>query len=214
MNDARPSKRLRQMRATPLISGLALAAAGALFALSAEAGEVYQWVDEDGVVHITNRPPPGKLANAKKKASRPAKAKSAPRLTHPRDPKYEEHIEEAAEYYKVPAALVKAVIAAESNFDPGAVSHKGAMGLMQLIAPTAEEMYVTDPYDPRQNIHGGVRYLRYLANLFEGDLVKVIAAYNAGPERVIKAGGVPRIAETEQYVKRVLRFYYAYKGSS
>lgn len=202
------------MRAkTSILLALILVAAP----VAGQAGEIYSWTDQDGVVHLTNKPrktarQPRAAPAQPQKREVVASASAAPRLTSPRDPKFEEHIEEAAAYYKVPVELVKAIIAAESNYDPIALSHAGAMGLMQLIPGTADEMYVNDPYDPRQNIHGGVRYLRYLANMFNGDLVKVIAAYNAGPDKVIKARGVPRIAETQTYVKRVLKFYYAYKG--
>ena len=101
----------------------------------------------------------------------------------------------------------------ESNFDHRAVSEKGAMGLMQLMPGTAKEMYVSDAWDPSQNIEGGARYLRILANQYQGDLVKTLAAYNAGPEAVRRAGGeVPNIPETREYVRKVVALYEAYKA--
>ncbi len=101
---------------------------------------------------------------------------------------------------------------AESNFDPNAVSPKGACGLMQLMPATATEMYVKDIFDEKENIEGGVRYLRVLANQFDGDMVKMIAAYNAGPDAVRKYGGeMPPYEETQEYVRKVLQLYYHYK---
>ncbi len=127
-------------------------------------------------------------------------------------------IAESATLYRIPTALVKAVIAAESNYNPWAVSSRGAIGLMQLMPKTARDMYVDDPYDPVQNIQGGVRYLRVLVNRYDGDLVKVIAAYNAGPELVDRASrdgslGVPAIPETQDYVRKVLRNYQDLRGN-
>lgn len=128
-------------------------------------------------------------------------------------PELDEAIEAAAIKYRVPVALVWAVIHAESAFDPSAVSHVGASGLMQLMPGTAREMYVLDVFEPRQNIEGGTRYLRLLANEFDGDMVKMLAAYNAGPEAVRRHGGrVPPFAETQAYVRKVLALYFQYKA--
>lgn len=191
-----------------------VAAAVLLAAPFAHAGEaqVRKWVDEDGVVHIEARIGPTKEAVAKA-----ARLDVKPRATRARTKVHETndwdlHIFEAAGKYKIPHELVRAVIVTESNFDPMAVSHAGARGLMQLMPRTAREMYVEDMHDPVDNIHGGTRYLRILANMFDGDLVKTIAAYNAGPEAVKRAKGIPRIQETQDYVRKVLRLYRIYKG--
>ena len=120
---------------------------------------------------------------------------------------YREQIRRAASRYKLSEELLHAVMAVESGFRPDAVSSKGAMGLMQLMPGTAKDMYVRDAMSPEQNIEGGARYLRVLANRYDGDLVKTLAAYNAGPEAVDRARGVPRYAETQEYVDRVLRIY-------
>ncbi len=122
-------------------------------------------------------------------------------------------IAESASFYKIPQALVKAVIATESNYNPSAVSERGAIGLMQLMPQTAKEMYVDDPFDPVQNIYGGTRYLRVLVNQFDGDLVKVVAAYNAGPDTVrrLTTNPVPNIPETQEYVRRVLSNYQTFR---
>jgi len=104
-------------------------------------------------------------------------------------------------------------MAVESNFDHRAISEKGAVGLMQLMPDTAREMYVADAYEPSQNIEGGARYLRILANQFQGDLVKTLAAYNAGPDAVRRAGDtVPDIPETREYVRKVVALYQAYRA--
>ena len=105
---------------------------------------------------------------------------------------------------------MKAVVAAESSFEPAAVSPAGAQGLMQLMPATAREMKVRDAFDPRANIFGGCRYLRLMANRFAGDVRLTAAAYNAGSEAVERAKGVPPFDETETYVKRVLKLYHHY----
>jgi soluble lytic murein transglycosylase-like protein len=120
---------------------------------------------------------------------------------------YREHVRRAAEKYKLSEELLHAVMAVESGFRPGAVSEKGAIGLMQLMPATARDMYVQDVWSPEENIDGGARYLRILANRYEGDLVKTLAAYNAGPEAVKRAGGVPSYPETQEYVSKVLAIY-------
>ena len=116
-------------------------------------------------------------------------------------------VEQTATKYQVDPNLVKAVIRAESGFDAKAVSSKGAMGLMQLIPATAQRFGVANPFDPKQNIDGGVNYLKYLLDLFGGDLNLSLAAYNAGEHTVQRSGGIPAIAETQNYVRKVTSFY-------
>jgi soluble lytic murein transglycosylase-like protein len=122
-------------------------------------------------------------------------------------PPYRELVEAAAARYKVDADLVTSVIAAESNFDPKAVSPKNARGLMQLLPETAAAMGVLDIFDPQENIDAGTHYLRDLLQQYNGDLVLALAAYNAGPDKVQKYGRVPPIAETISYVRRVKKNY-------
>ena len=122
---------------------------------------------------------------------------------------YDGFIREAAARYRIPVDFVKAVIRVESAFKYTAVSSAGAMGLMQLMPRTARAMGVVDAYDPRQNIFGGTRLLRYLANKHQGDLVRVLSAYHAGSGAVAKKGGIP-FEGTEGYVRAVLKHYYAY----
>jgi soluble lytic murein transglycosylase-like protein len=113
-------------------------------------------------------------------------------------------IGEMSSKYAVPDWVVRNVIRQESGGNPNATSPVGAQGLMQLMPGTAAGLGVTNAYDPRQNVEGGVKYLKQLMEQFGGDLTKTVAAYNAGPGAVMKYGGVPPYAETQTYVKRVL----------
>ncbi len=120
---------------------------------------------------------------------------------------YDTIIKDASEIYGVDPYLIKAVIKTESNFNPYALSHKGACGLMQLIPATAKRFGVSDIYDPRSNIYGGTKYLNYLMDFFNGDLRLVLAGYNAGENAVVKYNNqIPPYKETKNYVKKVLKF--------
>jgi soluble lytic murein transglycosylase-like protein len=189
-----------------------------LLATSAWAGGIYKYVEPDGTVVYTNVPPgKDRIAHARRIEGefRPAPAPTAPAKVSDTTKKalseLDEIIGQAAIKYKMPVNLVRAVMHAESAFDPTAISPVGASGLMQLMPETAREMYVKDIFDVRENIEGGTRYLRVLANEFSGDMVKIVAAYNAGPEAVRKYGGVPPFAETQAYVKKVIALYFQYK---
>ena len=188
----------------------------ALFALPIRA-ETYSFTDENGVVHFTNVPTdkryqPVDSSGKKKSKKRKTRKKHRSKLYRPRNvSKYDEYIREASKRFNIPMPLIRAVVAVESNFDPTAVSHAGAQGLMQLMPKTAEEMGVDDPFDPRKNILGGTRYLRMLANAFDGDLVLTLAGYNAGHRAVSRYMDIPPFTETQRYVRRVLRLYYHYK---
>ncbi len=124
--------------------------------------------------------------------------------------KFDEIIEEASQRYNIPKELIKAVIKAESNFNPFAISPKNAIGLMQLLPSTAKEMGVEDIFDPYQNIMGGTKYLRTLLDKYNNNLFLALASYNAGPGRVDSSGGIPRIEETKDYIERVIRYYKEY----
>ncbi|BDG02440.1 lytic transglycosylase domain-containing protein [Anaeromyxobacter oryzae] len=199
---------------------LTLVVAGLLVsARAARAGELYSYVDDDGVMHFSNAPTDARYRKLGKKATAggvyraTAQARALPLPRAGAQDRYVEHIRAAAAKYRIPEALLLAVMAVESNFDHRAVSEKGAVGLMQLMPGTAKDMYVADAYEPAQNIEGGARYLRILANMYDGDLVRTLAAYNAGPDAVRRAGGeVPDIPETREYVRKVVALYEAYKA--
>lgn len=129
----------------------------------------------------------------------------------PHTVKYAEEINEAANVHNVNPALIAAVIHAESNFKPFARSHVGAQGLMQIMPATQRHLGCRNGFDPRQNIYAGSKYLKELLGTFRGNLVKTIAAYNAGPGAVKKFAGVPPYSETRGYVKKVLSYYKQYQ---
>jgi hypothetical protein len=204
------------------VRGLRLAVLGLVLLLPAvAAADIYRYVDAAGVEHYTNIQPrtrgwqrvlrtgnaaPGRVRSGT--GARVLGGSDAERLR-----RYDAHIREAALLYVLPQEFIRAVMRVESNFYPEAVSHKGAMGLMQLMPATAASMGVLDPFDARQNILGGARFLRVLANNLGGDLVLTIAAYNAGEGAVRKYGGIPPYAETRRYVQRVLTHYYAFRAT-
>lgn len=115
-------------------------------------------------------------------------------------------IEKASLKYNIPFKLIKSIIKQESNFNPKAVSPKGAKGLMQIMPETAELLGINDVFNPEENIFGGVRYLKMLLDKFNGDYIKALAAYNAGPEIVEKYNGIPDFKETQNYVKNILNY--------
>ena len=183
----------------------------ALLALPAAArSPLHTWTDKDGVFHVEDVPPSRARAAARKTAEAQvnvAPSRRGERWWEKRSDAPPDEIDRAAALYNVPAELVRAVIWAESAGDAAAISRAGAIGLMQLMPRTAGDMYVEDPVDPAQNIMGGTRYIRWLANQFKGDMLLTLAAYNAGPEAVRKYGGVPPFDETRQYVRRVVAYY-------
>jgi len=130
---------------------------------------------------------------------------------HKKDHLFHPIILKAAIRYEIDPALVKAIIMAESGYNPNAVSKRGAKGLMQLMPDTAEALGVEDIFNPRQNISGGVRYFKQLVNRFDGDIKLALAAYNAGSRKVRHYQGVPPFKATHHYIKKVFKFYQLYK---
>ena len=180
-------------------------------------GDIYVYTDAQGVLHFSNQRVAGSTLYVR---SQPNKNKVRPGVTPvaPSDKslerftRFEHAINEAATLYQLPRELVRAVIKVESDYDPRAVSSAGAQGLMQLMPETALRMQVRDSFDPRLNILAGTRYLRILANTFNGDLQLTIAAYNAGEGAVARHGGIPPYQETQVYVTKVLHFYHRYRS--
>jgi len=171
--------------------------------------DIYKYEDADGVIHLTNVP-----SNPKAKYVMLVREKRIlfPRQINIRD--YDKIITQAAAKFNLDAALIKAVIKAESNFNHKAVSRAGAKGLMQLMPQTASSLNVDDVFHPGNNIEGGARYLRYLLNLYRGNLTLALAAYNAGEGAVAKYNyGVPPYRETQNYIRRVLALYESYSRS-
>lgn len=200
------------------------AAVAALAIGSVAHADIYQFTDPSGVIHFTNRRPGTgtKFRLYMKGGSGPKRISVAsgvmPVAPSDRDPgrytRYDEWIRQAASLYQIPEQLVRAVIRCESDYDPRAVSPSGARGLMQLMPDTAERMQVKDIDDPRENIFGGVRYLRILANMFNGDLSLTIAGYNAGDGAVMRYGGIPPYQQTQEYVVAVTKFYRTYRSAN
>ena len=170
---------------------------------SAAFADIYGFVDESGVIHLTNVP-----TNPRFKVW--IREKRVLFNLGPDYKKYDSLIEKAARKYEVEHALVKAVIKAESNFNSKAVSRKGAKGLMQLMPKTASSLRVNDCFQPEDNIDGGVRYLRYLIRVYDGNLHLALAAYNAGEKAVARYRGIPPYTETKTYVRQVMQYYEEY----
>ena len=182
----------------------ATAAAGFFLLLCAGApvfADIYSYMDQEGVWHFTNVEKGGRYrlfihTNWK----RPSEHIN----------EYDDAILQAAKRFEVHSSLIKAVIKAESDFNHKAVSDKGAKGLMQLMPCTADAMEVENPFNPEQNIFGGTRYLSQLLKRFKNNLKLALAAYNAGPEKVLQYHGVPPFPETKAYIKRVMNYYELY----
>jgi soluble lytic murein transglycosylase len=165
-------------------------------------GEVYQFIDSAGVVHFSNVPTDPRYRQVRSPAP----------VIPLRPQELHETILSASRQYRVDPALVNAVIKVESDFDPQAVSNAGAMGLMQLMPATASTLEVQNPFNPSENISGGVKLLSYLLGRFNGDLTLALAAYHAGEKTVNQYGQVPPIEKTHRYIQKVLAAYKTYRG--
>lgn len=179
---------------------------GILIILSAGAAsaDIYRFRDENGVWHFSN-------INSDRRYRLYLKYHEHPKLFI-KD--YGTAINEASQKFGVESSLIKAVIRAESAFDHNATSSKGAQGLMQLMPYTADDLDVDDPYDPKDNIFGGTKYLSMLLERFKNNTQLALAAYNAGPENVDAYKGVPPFQETKAFVKKVMSYYNQYKSES
>jgi hypothetical protein len=216
------SRLTRTLRALRAAAPLALLALGAVVVSPAPASaDIFTYTDAEGVMHFANKPTgDGRFKlylKGRDRGSRKPPPGVVPVPPSDRSPerytRYDLWIRQAATLYQIPEELVRAVIKVESDYDPRAVSQMGAQGLMQLIPETAERMQIRDPLDPREAIFGGTRYLRILANMFNGDLELTIAGYNAGENAVVRYAGIPPYEETQAYVGKVLSYYRRYRST-
>ncbi len=216
------------MRALAVTSMISL-----FVAVPGAADEMYGYIDDDGVYVVTDRPTdararrytpgdferwalsqtntPHEGLGRDPVVGRSALRSRGARSSAPRSTAFDDVIHAAAGRHRVPFALVKAVVAAESGFNPRAVSRAGAQGLMQLMPDTARDLGVQDSFDARANVDGGTRYLAALLRSFDSERL-ALAAYNAGPSRVAKLGRVPDFPETRAYVEKVLRLRALYES--
>lgn len=183
-----------------------------LNAVSANA-DIYRYEDEEGVVHFTDAPTDKRfkifMRDIKKDKQLRTKFKLSGYSQNPAQ--FESVIDSCALRYGVDKSLIKAVIHAESGYNPNAVSPKGAQGLMQLMPKTAQGLKVANSFDPEENIRGGVKYLRFLLDTCKGDVSLALAAYNAGLSRVAQHRGIPPYEETRNYVSKVLSYQKSYQ---
>ncbi|WP_455243466.1 transglycosylase SLT domain-containing protein [Petrachloros mirabilis] len=195
------TKRLLSSHVTSFQKLSAVAALGLLVALSTkESGaEIYQYVGANGTISLTNVPSDARYQKIELDSPRLHEVLSEREL----EPVIKRH----SSRQRLHPALIRAVIKAESNFDPRAVSRAGAIGLMQLMPQTAVRMDVRDVYDPDDNVAGGTKYLRQLLDRFHGNLPLALAAYNAGENVVDRYKALPPIDETRRYVRKVLHYY-------
>ncbi len=181
------------------------------FALLAGSGQasadIYTYTDAGGVRHFSNVPSDPRFELFLRSETAPTREAVRPSSWRTKAPRFDALVDRAARQHRVDAALIRAVIAVESAFDPRAVSPRGARGLMQLADGTARRFGVVDPFNPEQNVHAGTRYLRGLLSRYN-DVGLALAAYNAGEAAVERYGRrIPPFAETQAYVPAVLRIY-------
>jgi soluble lytic murein transglycosylase-like protein len=172
--------------------------------------DIYRYEDRDGVTHFSNTQPGGKFTLYLREG--PKAAPRTPGVVLPGASWMTGYVDRFSRANDLPPALVHAIIKAESNGQRKAVSPKGAKGVMQLMPFTSKRLRVADPFDPIENIEGGIKYIKELLVTFEGDLINTVAAYNAGPAAVRKYGGIPPYQETRLYVRRVMDLYRQYSA--
>jgi hypothetical protein len=184
-----------------------------LLSMPVAAADIYKFVDDEGVLHFTDAPTDHRFKIFMRDIKKDQHLRTHFRLSNcvGNPAEFDPIIDSCALQYGVDKSLIKAVIHAESGYDPNAVSSKGASGLMQLMPKTAESLKVTNTFDPKQNIRGGVRYLKFLLDTFKGDVSLALAAYNAGLSRVAQYGGIPPFMETRNYVDKVLQYRNSYQ---
>jgi soluble lytic murein transglycosylase-like protein len=180
-----------------------------LYTMNSSAG-IYRYVDENGVIHFTNCPRDPKFKLYIRESRDDVGNENSGSFVKD-SAEYDPLITEFSKKYQVDFALIKAIIRAESGFNPFAVSRKGAKGLMQLMPETASRMNVSNVFNPRENIEGGVRHFKNLLSLFDNDIRLSLAAYNAGENLVADLRSIPPYRETVDYIRKVLSYYQSYR---
>lgn len=176
--------------------------------------DIYRYEDEEGIVHFTDAPTDQRFKIFMRDLKKDKQLRSKMKFASSVNPaEYDQIIATCASKYGVNQSLIKAVIHAESGYNPNAVSRKGASGLMQLMPGTARSLKVSNSFDPKDNVEGGVKYLRFLLDTFRGDVSLAVAAYNAGLNKVARYGGIPPYNETRTYVNRVLSYMQTYQAN-
>jgi soluble lytic murein transglycosylase-like protein len=201
-----------------MINLLILTTALFLFLISSAGisfADIYKYEDSEGVIHFTDAPTDRRFKIFMRDIAKDKRLRTNFGLGRvSRNPaEFDQIINSCATEFGVDKSLVKAVIHAESGYNPNAVSSKGAAGLMQLMPATAHDLKVANSFNPTDNIRGGVRYLKFLLNTFKGDVTLALAAYNAGLGNVAKHGGVPPYEETRNYVSKVLNYQKTYASN-
>lgn len=198
-----------------MLRSICLLCLGLLLASAAVEAQIYTYVDENGITVFTDRKPDSNRYRVHNlgcfgTCRRGVDWERTP-LKHR---EFAAEVQAASEIFGVDSALIRAIMHAESWFQVDAVSSAGAQGLMQLMPATQSRFGVSDPFDPLDNITAGVAYLAWLKNEFNGDLTRVIAAYNAGENAVKRHGGVPPFDETREYVRRVNILHRRYRSQT
>jgi soluble lytic murein transglycosylase-like protein len=176
--------------------------------------DIYRYEDDEGIVHFTDAPTDRRFKIFMRDLKKDKLLRTRLQFSSSVNPsEYDQIISSCASKYGVNQSLIKAVIHAESGYNPNAVSNKGASGLMQLMPGTARSLKVSNSFDPKDNVEGGVKYLRFLLDTFRGDVSLAVAAYNAGLNTVARYGGIPPYNETRTYVNRVLSYMQSYQAN-
>jgi len=182
--------------------------------VSPSGADIYRYEDDEGIIHFTDAPTDRRFKVFMRDLKKDQQLRTKLQYASTVNPaEYDQIISTCAAKYGVNPSLIKAVIHAESGYNPNAVSRKGASGLMQLMPGTARSLKVNNSFDPKDNVEGGVKYLRFLLDTFRGDVSLAVAAYNAGLSKVAKHGGIPPYNETRTYVNRVLSYMQSYQAN-
>lgn len=190
------------LRARTFVFAVIIAAGYCLAPMGFTSADIYRFRDENGVWHFTNIPSDPRYRLYLKTSRLRAKQYIV---------KYDEIITKASRQFQVDPYLIKAIIKAESSFEPDAISQSGAQGLMQLMPATAKDMRVENPFDPEDNIIGGTKYLSLLLKRFNNNTQLAVAAYNVGASTVERCNGIPPIPQTRTFLKRVMAYYQQFR---